>query len=261
MGPDRGNLMTPSYLASLEEGREGAPLVVLVHGSMDRMAGFAKVARRLVDEYRVLRYDRRGYGGSVDHPGPFTIADHADDLLALMGERRAVLVGHSMGGNVVLSVAQRRPDLVAAVAVYETPLTWMPWWPRNSTSRTVGNAGEDPGDVAETFMRGMIGNTRWERLPEATRAARRAEGRVLIGEMVSVREVAPWQAELLSLPVVVGRGSEARPHHVEGMARLAASIGGAELVTLQGCQHVAHSAAPDQFADELIRPALLRARW
>lgn len=253
--------MTTGPISVIEEGPNGAPLVVLVHGSMDRMAGFAKVTRRLVDRYRVLRYDRRGYGASVGHAGPFTIPDHADDLIRVLDGRRAVLVGHSMGGNVVLAVADRHPDLVASVAVYETPLTWMPWWPSNSTSRTVGNAGEDPGDVAEAFMRGMIGNSRWERLPEASRLARRAEGRVLIGEMVSVREAAPWRPDAIRAPLVVGRGSEARPHHIEGMARLAGLIHGAELVTLQGCHHVAHSAAPDQFVDELIRPALLRAQW
>lgn len=250
-----------SHLAVEEDGPEGAPLVVLVHGSMDRMAGFAKIARRLAEEYRVVRYDRRGYGASVEHPGPFTVVDHASDLVSILGGRPAVLIGHSMGGNVVLRVAQLHPELVQAAAVYETPLTWTPEWPKNSTSRTIGNDGQDPGDVAEAFMQGMIGRQRWERLPESTRAARRAEGRVLLGEMSSVRETAPWDASALAVPVVVGRGSEARPHHFEGMARLAGSIVGAELVTLEGCHHVAHTAAPDQFTDELIRPTIRRAGW
>ncbi len=254
--------MSVAPLIAVEEsGPEQAPLVVLVHGSMDRMAGFAKIARRLEEHYRVLRYDRRGYGASVEHPGPFTINDHADDLVEILAGRSAVLIGHSMGGNVVLRVAQSHPQLVRSLAVYETPLTWTPEWPRNSTSRTIGNDGQDPGDVAEAFMQGMIGRQRWERLPEATRAARRAEGRVLLGEMSSVREVAPWQATAITVPVVVGRGSEARPHHFEGMERLAASIEAAELVTLEGCHHVAHTAAPDQFTDELIRRTIQRAGW
>ena len=247
-------------LAVEEDGPAGAPLVVLVHGSMDRMAGFAKVARRLAEEFRVLRYDRRGYGASVAHPGPFSVLDHADDLVALLDGREAILIGHSMGGNVVLAVAQRLPALVRAAAVYETPLTWTPEWPKNSTSRTIGNDGQDPADVAEAFMQGMIGQQRWDRLPAATKQARRAEGRVLLGEMSSVREVAPWDPALLRVPVVVGRGSEARPHHFEGMARLAGLIDGAGLVTLEGCHHVAHTAAPDQFTDEFIRPTILRAR-
>lgn len=248
-------------LAVEEEGPEGAPVIVLVHGSMDRMAGFAKVARRLSHEYRVVRYDRRGYGASAHHDGPFGVTDHAEDLLDIIADRPVVLIGHSMGGNVVFNIAQRRPDLVRAAAIFETPLTWTPEWPSNSTSRTVGNDGADLGDVAEAFMRGMLGNERWERLPPATRTARRAEGRVLVGEMSSVREVAPWDPGLINVPVVIGRGSLARPHHFTGMERLARSMSDAELVTLEGCHHAAHTAAADQFTDEFVRPAISRARW
>jgi pimeloyl-ACP methyl ester carboxylesterase len=253
--------MIARRLAIEEEGPPGAPVIVLVHGSMDRMAGFAKVGRRLADEYRVVRYDRRGYGGSAEHDGPFAVAHHADDLLDVIGERRVVLIGHSMGGNVVFAVTQRRPDLVSAAAIYETPLTWTPEWPSNSTSRTIGNEGEDLGDVAEAFMRGMLGDERWERLPPATRTARRAEGRVLVGEMSSVRNVAPWDPSQITVPVVIGRGSRARPHHFAGMERLAQSLPDAQLVTLEGCHHAAHTAAPDQFTDEFVRPTINRARW
>ena len=97
--------MTP--LAYVETGPDGAPLVVFVHGSMDRMAGFAKVARRLESDHRVLRYDRRGYARSLAVGPPFTIAQHADDLLTLLDGRRAIVLGHSLGGNVVLAAAQR----------------------------------------------------------------------------------------------------------------------------------------------------------
>ena len=56
---------------SEEAGPEGAPMIALVHGSMDRSAGLLKLSRRLDDDHRVLRYDRRGYGRSAPHPGPF----------------------------------------------------------------------------------------------------------------------------------------------------------------------------------------------
>jgi hypothetical protein len=243
-----------------EAGPSDAPLVVLVHGSMDRRAGFARVSRHLSESFRVIRYDRRGYGEAAGHPGPFSIADHADDLLAVLDGRRAVLVGHSMGGNIVLAAAERRPDLVRAVAVYETPLSWMPWWPRQSASRTVAASDRDPADVAEQFMRGMIGERRWEMLPPSSKQARRAEGRALIGEMTSVSTGAPWSAEAITVPVVAGRGSLARPHHLEGMERLAALLPDGVLVTLEGCHHMAHTAAAEQFVSELILPTYRRAR-
>ena len=90
---------------SAEAGEALHPLIVFVHGAMDRSASMLKLSRRLDDEYRVLRYDRRGYGHSVTHPGPFAMADQVADLVGLLAGRRAVLVGHSYGGNVALAAA------------------------------------------------------------------------------------------------------------------------------------------------------------
>ena len=39
-----------------------------------------------------LRYDRRGYGRSVSHPGPFGIDEQVSDLVGLLGGRRAARV-------------------------------------------------------------------------------------------------------------------------------------------------------------------------
>ena len=57
----------------------------------------------------------------------------------VLAGRRAVLVGHSYGGDVALATADRHPDLVAGVAVYETPLSWLPWWP-NTTAGSIAVA-------------------------------------------------------------------------------------------------------------------------
>ncbi|HTH07213.1 MAG TPA: alpha/beta fold hydrolase, partial [Ilumatobacteraceae bacterium] len=76
-------------------GDPANPLVVLIHGSMDRGAGMLRLSRRLDHDHHVLRYDRRGYGRS-SHRGPFTIAQHVADLEELLAGERAVLVGHSL---------------------------------------------------------------------------------------------------------------------------------------------------------------------
>ncbi len=51
------------------------------------------------------------------------------DLEAIVAERRCTIAGHSYGGNLVLALAARRPDLVASAVVYEPPLAWRPGWP------------------------------------------------------------------------------------------------------------------------------------
>ena len=47
-------------------GDPANPLVVLIHGSMDRGAGLLRLSRRLDHDHHVLRYDRRGYYTNYD---------------------------------------------------------------------------------------------------------------------------------------------------------------------------------------------------
>jgi pimeloyl-ACP methyl ester carboxylesterase len=236
-------------LAQLETGPAGAPLVVLVHGSMDRMNGMAKVARRLDGDLRVLRYDRRGYAGSLGLGGPFTVEAHVDDLLTLLDERPAVVVGHSFGGVVTLAAAARRPDLVRAVAVFEPPLSWLAWWPGDSAGAHAVAAGRDgvADEAAERFLRRLVSDRVWERLPAATKAERRAEGEALVGELGDLRVAPPFAPAAVTCPVRVARGEHARAHHVRA-AELLAGWFSTTVVVLPDAHHGAHLSHPDEFA-------------
>ncbi len=244
-----------SALQSVESGPDGAPLVALVHGSMDRVAGMAKLVRRLEERHRVLRYDRRGYGTSRDAGPPFSIEQHVRDLATLLDGRAAVVFGHSLGGDIALALAQRHPELVRAAVVYESPLSWQPWWPRD-TSAGAALAGSDE-DAAERFLRRMIGDTVWERLPGRTRADRRAEGPALVGELRDLRQHAPWDPALITVPVLVTRGELGPAHHERGMGWLADHLH-TEVIVVPGARHGAHTSHPDAIAT-LIEQAFARA--
>jgi pimeloyl-ACP methyl ester carboxylesterase len=82
----------------------GAPVVVLVHGITGNGLVWARVAGALGHDVEVFAPDLRGRAGSAGLPGPWGMAAHAEDLVALLdavGARQAVLTGHSMGGFVV----------------------------------------------------------------------------------------------------------------------------------------------------------------
>lgn len=252
---------------SAEAGHDSHPLIVLVHGAMDRSASMLKLSRRLDHQYRVLRYDRRGYGHSVAHPGPFGMAHQVADLIGLLAGRRAVLIGHSYGGNVALAAAAAQGDLVAGVVIYESPMPWEPFWPPTSVRASAAGApvptSEEAADAAEAFMRRLIGEQRWLALPERTRTSRRSEGLALVSELKDLRENKPWDADAVRVPVVVGVGSRAGERYRNGMQHIADSIEGATLVCLEERDHDAPTAAPDQFHRELIEPLLQRvgAPW
>lgn len=214
-----------SALWSEAAGPRDAPVVVLVHGSMDRSAGLLRLSRRLDDRFRVIRYDRRGYGRSIGMPPGFGIVAQVDDLRAVLHRHApdqpvALAFGHSYGGNVVMAFAERHPARLEALAVYETPLSWLDWWPGNSAGGTALTV-EDPGDAAEAFMRRLAGDDAWERLPPAKRAERRSEGPAMLGELADLRRRPPWRADRVPVPVLALHGERARPHHRRGMRHLA----------------------------------------
>ena len=60
------------------------------------------------------------------------VQDHADDLIAVLDERPATIIGHSFGSNVVYAAAVRRPDLVRSLGCWEPPMAWADWWPTSA---------------------------------------------------------------------------------------------------------------------------------
>lgn len=248
--------MTPVWAEEAGDARR--PLIVLVHGAMDRAAGMLRLSRRLDENFRVARYDRRGYGKSTPHSGPFDMAAQVADLVGVIADRRAVIVGHSYGGNVALATAQQHPSLIAGVAIYETPLSWEPWWPGSTAGAVAICKAGQPEEAAEAFMRRIIGVERWEALPERTRATRRAEGIALVEELADLREHQPWHANRIHVPVVVGCGTRGAAHHKQGMELVASTIPGAEMVVLEGCGHAAPHTDAVLFRDQLVAPLLAR---
>jgi pimeloyl-ACP methyl ester carboxylesterase len=244
--------VTAGGLWATTAGVPGAVHIVLVHGSLDRSAGMTKLSRRLEDRFRVTRYDRRGYGRSTPHAGPFGIEAQVDDLVHVITSAPqapvpCVVFGHSYGGNVALATAERQPELVGGVVVFETPLSWLPWWPGATAGGDARAWEHDPPGAAERFMRRLIGDARWERLPEATREARRAEGAALVGELSDLSREAPWSRERITAPVLVMRGERGPAHHEQGMGALAEWFD-TSLVTIAGAHHFGPNTHPDDVA-------------
>ena len=239
----------------------GVPTVVLVHGSLDRSSAFARVQRHLED-LRVVRYDRRGYGRSL-HLGPSaTFSTQVDDLTGVVGDEPSVVVGHSLGGVIALALAQRRPDLVRAVVAYESPMSWTPWWPSATAGSAAINGAVDPHDAAERFMRRMVGDERWERLPPRTREQRRAEGPALVAELASLRDAAhpPYVPEDVTVPVVAAHGSASSAHHRRTAEVLAERAPNAVLEVVDGAGHGVHLSHPAALAALARRAVALAVR-
>jgi pimeloyl-ACP methyl ester carboxylesterase len=237
-----------------EEGSPGAPLVVLIHGSLDRSAGMLRVSRQIQKVAQVIRFDRRGYALNNLHQGPFNVAGNVVDVVNILNGREAILIGHSFGGNIALATAALLGQQIHAVSTYETPLSWFDWWP---TSTAGADSLKVPtSEAAEAFMIRLIVQKRWGLLPESTKEARRSEGSALTAELQSIREGAPWSADAIECPVLCGFGSRALEHHKKGALWLGKNLLNARSVEIEGAGHGAPNSHAAEFAELLIAPHL-----
>lgn len=103
-----------------EEGAAG-PALVLVHELGGTLHSFDDVAAALCHRFRVLRYDQRGAGQSEKPRRAFSVADHADDLAALLAARGittpVLLAGVAAGAAIAVAHALARPRDVAGLVL------------------------------------------------------------------------------------------------------------------------------------------------
>jgi pimeloyl-ACP methyl ester carboxylesterase len=100
-------------------GGSGPPLV-LVHGLGGAAANWTELAPLLARRHRLLIPDLPGHGGSSALPAVSGLEPFADRV-ALLAEREgmapATVIGHSLGGTIVLRLALRHPQHVAALVL------------------------------------------------------------------------------------------------------------------------------------------------
>jgi 3-oxoadipate enol-lactonase len=101
-------------------GPEDAEVLVLSNGVLMSTGSWGMQTPVLSRHYRVLLYDCRGMWQS-DHPeGPYTMAEHADDLAGLLdalGIARAHIGGISYGGEIGMHFALQYPDRTRSLVV------------------------------------------------------------------------------------------------------------------------------------------------
>jgi pimeloyl-ACP methyl ester carboxylesterase len=97
--------------------------VVLVHGwSCDRTYWSGQTGL-LAKKYKVVTIDLAGHGGSGLNRKVYSMESFGADVAAVvdkLGLQKVILIGHSMGGDVIAEAARRMPGKVAALIMVDT---------------------------------------------------------------------------------------------------------------------------------------------
>jgi pimeloyl-ACP methyl ester carboxylesterase len=95
----------------------GPRAIVLAHDGVVDSASFDDMWPILCKDFRVVRYDRRGYGRSPAAKAPYSPQEDLGAVMAAAKMDRASLVGFSFGGGLVLSYAIQHPEQVDRLVI------------------------------------------------------------------------------------------------------------------------------------------------
>ena len=115
----RNTVVRHERLHFLEWGDDGAPPVLLLHGANQSSHAWDLVSLHLADRYHVYALDQRGHGDSEwARDQDYSREAMVEDALAFIRQQGIVypiIIGHSMGGGVTLSLALQEPELARAL--------------------------------------------------------------------------------------------------------------------------------------------------
>jgi 3-oxoadipate enol-lactonase/4-carboxymuconolactone decarboxylase len=217
-----------------------SPPVLFLHSIGTNLHVFDPQAVALARNQRVIRMDLRGHGLSGVTPGPYGMALHAKDALALLdalGAKRAHVVGLSIGGRIAQQIAAEAPERVASLILMDTAAEFPPpesWQQRIDIVAAQGMAG-----LVDTVM------ARW--VCDQSLASSHGLRRMLLGTdpqgyagcAAALRDArAADVAGRIACPttVIVGERDVATPPAAAETLR--AMIPGATLVTLPEAAHI-----------------------
>jgi pimeloyl-ACP methyl ester carboxylesterase len=234
------------------DDRGTGPATVLLHPFPFSRGVWAGAADVLATRRRVIAVDARGFGDSP-LAGPFSIADLADDLAALLDRldvARATVLGMSMGGYAALAFAARHRDRLSALVLADTRAT------ADSAEARAGRAAAlaaiaDAGPTA--YLAASLPRQLSPGAPPALAAHLRARAETraasLRAGIEALRDRPDRSGELgaIACPTLVVCGADDQITPAAEMNQVAAAIAGARFVPIAGAGHLSHVEAPGAF--------------
>ena len=246
------------------EVRGDGPPLLLIMGASGYGGVFARLGDRLVDEFTVVSYDRRGNGRSPrpdnwSETSPEEQADDAAGLLSALGLSPAAIFGTSSGGVFALEMAIRHPEAVRAAILHEPAFFALfddPAGVRERVSEHIqdGMAAGGPRAAFEAFLRVVAGDANWECLRTDEQEGLLASAETYFGyEVGRFDEYVPDDSLLATttVPIEILVSDDSLPEFAQAARRIAPRLG-IEITSTPGT-HFPYLDHPDEVAQALKR--------
>jgi 3-oxoadipate enol-lactonase len=235
------------------DGPNDGPVLLVANSLMANGSMWDANVPALADRYRILRYDKRGHGGSGLSAGPYSIALLADDAIGLLdalGIEKAHFMGLSIGGMIGQQLGARFPERILSLSLCNTASEMPPrslWEERFEIARTQGIAGLVEGTIKRWFTAPFI-----ERAPKDIEKVRQmilgtnVDGYMACGS--AVRDMAQSTMLLkIKTPTLVLSGEHDPACTVAQGTVLHRLIDGSKMVVLKDAAHLSNIEQPAAF--------------
>jgi len=238
------------------DGEEGKPWLTFSNSLCTDLEMWAPQVQAFARDFRILRYDTRGHGGSDVPPGPYDPAMMANDVVGLwdaLGIAKSHFVGLSMGGVIGLSLALDHAERVLSVAVCDSRANSHPVHMERWAARSKGAIEHGMGWLADDFT------GHW--FTEAAHAARHpwiapvhrmVEATKLEGYLAGVNVVTsvdyrPRLKALGKVPMLFLAGAQDIGDFPDQAKAMHAAVPGSSLCLIEGAAHLCNLEKPEEF--------------
>jgi 3-oxoadipate enol-lactonase len=240
----------------------GTTTIVLIHGWAQDLTIWDDQVAAFAPHYRVLRYDRRGFGGSTGHADGTADPDDLRIVLDSLGIRSAVVLGLSAGSRAALNFAVAFPDRVRALVLYGQgpPEGFQPMPPGSRPAEQFGPIMREHGldsliKYVESVGLSWAPPDRPDYHEKLRRMWSRYDGRDLLDPRPRsgrVPQARIDQVNQIRVPTLIIVGDHERPHFRLVADTLTRRIPHARQVVIKDGGHGAHFAQPERFNAEVL---------
>jgi pimeloyl-ACP methyl ester carboxylesterase len=244
------------------EVKGSGPAVVLIHGGQLDCRMWDDQFAALAGHFRVIRYDVRGYGGSVRPDLPYSDADDLAALLDYLKVDKAHLVGLSLGGRIAIDFAVAHPARVGSLTLagpglsgYEPPAgaeTDLRMWEIIKAARDRGPEAATALWLKDPFMAPAMEQARL--VPVLQRMARENAHCWLENPILqrSPKPAAATRLGEIKVPTLLVIGDRDVPQIKATIETLEKGIRGAKKVSIKGAGHMVNMEKPDIFNEAVL---------